>query len=197
MILTAVINGFGVAASAAIGINEKFNYFFMLPAISFSMAISALVAQNIGAGKYDRAKKGMALGMIVSLAFGVVFFLMLQLMPETLCRLFTNDNDVIYQACLYIKSFSFDIILVCFVFCFNGFINGTGKTGVTLANNIVSTFGVRVPMTFIFASLAGATLFEIGFAAPIASAVQITVLIIYYRSGKWKNGNSSLEKGSV
>ena len=53
-------------------------------------------------------------------------------------------------------------------------------------NNCISTFGVRVPAAFILSSIAGSTLYEIGYAAPIASVVQIIIIFIYYRSGRWR-----------
>ena len=188
IILTAIVNRFGVEASAAVGIVEKYNLFFMLPAISFSMAISAMVAQNMGAGIEERARKCFYMGLLISLAFGVVFFLLLQFSPGQLAGVFTRDAGVIEQAMLYIKSFSWDVMLVAFVFCFNGFVNGTGHTTFTLVNNSISTFGVRIPAAVILASLSGATLYEIGFAAPIASLVQTIIIFIYYKSGKWRKG---------
>ena len=193
IILTAIVNVFGVEASAAVGILEKYNLFFMLPAISFSMAISAMVAQNMGAGIEERARKCFHMGLLISLAFGIVFFFLFMAVPENLMGVFTKDPGVVAQGLLYIKSFSWDFILVAFVFCFNGFVNGTGHTEFTLINNCISTFGVRVPAAFILSSMAGATLYEIGYAAPIASVVQIIIIFIYYRSGRWRR--SVISKG--
>lgn len=185
LIITSICNTFGVAASAAMGINEKFNMFFMLPAMAFSLAISTFVAQNMGARRPDRSKKALRLGMLISLAFAVVFFLLLRFIPDILCGVFTHDPDVIYQAELYISSFSYDILLVAVVFCLNGFINGAGKPTTTLISNLISTFAVRVPMTLIFSSLPGATLYEIGWAAPIATVIQIIIIFCYYKSNRW------------
>ena len=55
-----------------------------------------------------------------------------------------------------------------------------------MANNLLSTFLVRVPVAWLFSRIAGATLFEIGLAAPLASAVSIVIAFVYLRTGKWK-----------
>ena len=57
-----------------------------------------------------------------------------------------------------------------------------------MMNALVSTFAVRVPVTLLVSSMPGATLLHIGLAAPLASAVQIIIQLIYYRLGRWKSG---------
>ena len=59
----------------------------------------------------------------------------------------------------------------------------------TMVNNLVSTFAVRVPVVFFVSRIAGATLLHIGIGAPAASAVQIVIQLIYYRSGRWRDSD--------
>lgn len=55
LIITAVINAMGLVASAAVGVVEKLLVFAFLPLTAFSSAVAAMTAQNIGAGRRDRA----------------------------------------------------------------------------------------------------------------------------------------------
>ena len=75
LVLTTLVNGFGVSASAAVGVVGKFNSFAILPAIAVGSSISAVAAQNIGAGEVERARKtfhiGTALAMAISLPIDV------------------------------------------------------------------------------------------------------------------------------
>lgn len=178
----------GVAASAAIGITSKLNGFTMLPPMSFSAAIAAMVAQNMGAGKPKRARSTMYSGLSISLGFGAATFIGLFFFPQSVIRIFTPDRELIEATALYLKSFSADCILVCFVFCLNGFFNGCGKTAFTMANNIFSAFAVRVPATWILSGIEGASLFSVGFAAPLASLQTIIFSLWYLKSGRWKRG---------
>ena len=176
----------GIAGSAAVGITSKLNGFTMLPPISFSAAISAMVAQNIGEGKTKRARTTMLSGMVCSLCFGVATFILLFFYPRAIIGIFTPAEELIDATAHYLRSFSIDCILICFLFCFNGLFNGCGKTSFTMMNNIFSAFCVRVPATWFLSGVAGASLFTVGFAAPLASLQATIFSLIYLKSGKWK-----------
>ncbi len=187
MFIMATVNQMGgVLASAAIGVSSKLNGFTMLPPIAFSAAISAMVAQNMGARRPKRARKCLYVGISVSLVFGILSFAALLLFPQNIIRIFTPDRDLISVTALYLKSFSLDCILVCFVFCLNGFFNGCGHTSFSMANNLLAAFLIRVPATWLLSRLPHADLFTIGFAAPLASVASITIGIIYLKMGYWK-----------
>lgn len=186
MFIMATVNQMGgVIASAAIGVTGKLNGFTMLPPIAFSAAISAMVAQNMGAGQPVRARKCLHVGIIVSLVFGIISYAALSFYPEFIVSVFTRDKPVIEATSLYLKSFSIDCILVCFVFCLNGFFNGCGHTTFSMVNSILASFLIRVPATWYISKIPEVTLFEIGFAAPMASFVSIIIGLIYLRKGEW------------
>lgn len=192
LFITAIVNQMGVAASAAIGVTEKINLFTLLPPTAFSSAIAAMVAQNMGAGETGRSRRYLRIGILFSLVFGVTCFVWLQLSPQSAMGIFTTDQAVVAAGSQYLRAFSIDCILVCFMFCLNGFFNGCGHSAFSMANNLLSTFLVRVPVAWLFSRIAGATLFEIGLAAPLASAVSIVIAFVYLRTGKWKKlGHSS------
>ena len=116
-------------------------------------------------------------------------FILLQLSPVLWMGLFSPEPAVIAHGALYLRTYSFDCITVSFVFCLNGFYSGCGRTGFTMVNNLVSTLAVRVPVVFFVSRIAGATLLHIGIGAPAASAVQIVIQLIYYRSGRWRDSD--------
>lgn len=176
----------GVVASAAIGITSKINGFVMLPPIAFSAAISAMVSQNMGANRPKRAIMCLYTGISVTLVFGVISFSLLQFFPGSVIGIFTPEIELMHATSQYLKSFSIDCILVCFVFCLNGFFNGCGHTRFSMVNNLMAAFFVRVPATWLLSRMPGADLFSVGFATPLSSVLSITIGIIYLRSGKWR-----------
>lgn len=185
VIITAIVNAIGLDESAAVGVVERIIGFAMLIPIAFSSALAALTAQNMGAGLPDRAKKGTYIATAASLALSLLLFLPLQLVPELAMGLFTDDPSVIAHGALYLHTYSLDVLLVCFIFCLNGFYSGCGRTTFTMANGLTATFLVRVPLVFFFSRIPGVTLFQIGLAAPAASAVQVVMQLIYFRTGRW------------
>ncbi|SCG99665.1 Staphylococcal virulence regulator protein A [uncultured Ruminococcus sp.] len=186
LIIAAIINHMGLIASAAVGIANKFEGFAMLPAAAFSGAIATFAAQNMGAGKPERAQKGLHWSIISALLPAVLFFLWSQLLPETIFAIFNASPEVTEAGVSYLRSFSIDFLLVAFVFSMNGFCNGCGKTTFTMINGIAATILIRIPVSYIVMTLNGG-LFEVGLAAPLASFLSIVVAFFYIRTGKWKN----------
>lgn len=180
LFLFSLANSMGVAASAAYGSVVRLNAFLMLPAGSFAMALTALTAQNLGAGEVHRTIKALRLSILFSVTFGFMFFLWQQIFPKSAIAIFTTDPAVMEAGAQYLKSFSFDYMLVPFIFCFNGFFFGCGRTIFAAFASIFSAFCIRVPAAFLLCTLIpNATLFHLGIAVPSASVVTGTIAFSY------------------
>ena len=186
IILEGIINGFGLNASAAAGILDKIFLFATIPTNSFNASISAMAAQNIGAGEYRRAVRCLWFGVLLSECFAVCFFLLGLLCPEKMVGIFSADSGVIEAGVDYYAGYKYEYILCSLAFCVNGFINGTGHTKLTLVNNVVSTYAVRIPATLLIVRLYDAGLLGIGYALPLASALQVIIGFVFFFSGRWK-----------
>ncbi|MDO5581361.1 MAG: MATE family efflux transporter [Planctomycetia bacterium] len=186
LFITAIVNSLGYTATAAVGISSRFVMFAMLPSISFAMALAALVAQNMGANQQQRARTSFFLGIFFSLFFALPFFLWAQISPESIMRIFGADPEVVRAGTLYMKSFSFDFLLVAFVFCQTGFFNGCGRTRFVMVNGIIAALLLRLPLSWLFGIGMNGDLWMIGLAAPLASFVQIFVGFLYLRRNRWK-----------
>ena len=189
VLITAIVNHIGLDQAAAVGAVERIIGFGMLIPIAFLSALSAFTAQNMGAGKPERAGRALRITIFTALALSSVLFLVIQIFPAAVMSLFSQEAPVIAHGASYLRTYSLDILLVCFVFSFNGFFAGCGHTTFTMANGLTATFLIRVPLVFFISRISGVTLLEIGVAAPAASAVQITMQIIYYRMGRWRRSS--------
>ena len=186
LLITVITNTMGVVVSAAVGVVEKLlSFAFMIPG-SVSAAVTSMSAQNIGAGKPERARKSLVLGIVYSLAVEIFVTAACVMFPETLTALITKDPEVIQAAALYLTTYSLDCVLVCFVFCFNGYFNGCGDTVFTMAHSLATTFLVRIPVAYLASRMPGATIFHVGLAAPMASLVSIVLCILYMALRKGK-----------
>lgn len=186
LLITTIINTMGLTASAAVGVVEKVIVFAMLPPTAFASAIAVMTAQNMGAGKIERAQKSLYGGIACSLVIGIAFCIYSQISPESITSLFSNDKEVIYTAAMYLRSYSIDCILVCFIFCMNSFFSGCGHPVFPMVHSLIATFLIRIPVSFALSRMKGITLFEIGFGAPLATLVSLIMCIIYMRYGSWK-----------
>lgn len=180
LVVNAVINNMGVIFSAGYGVAQKVINFVLLIPSAFGSAMSAFVAQNIGAGKPDRAKRALFYGMGTALAVGVFMFILSFFFGNVLSMVF-NRPEVVSASAEYMRGFSFDCLMVCILFCFTGYFNGCGKTMFVMIQGLIGALLVRLPVAILMSLRANPTLFSIGIATPLASLVSILICIGYYR----------------
>ncbi|MBQ9039436.1 MAG: MATE family efflux transporter [Clostridia bacterium] len=180
LVIQAIVNALGVVPSAGVGVAEKVCAFIMLVPSAFSQSMSAFVAQNAGAGKYDRAVRSLYCGIGLSLAVGAVMSWMSIGHGQLLAGIFSNDREVIVAAADYLKAYGIDCLLTPIFFCAIGFFNGLGRTRFVMAQGIVSAFCVRVPVSYLMSRRVPVSLFWIGMATPFSSMLQIAMCTWYF-----------------
>jgi putative MATE family efflux protein len=187
LFLTAIVNVMGVSASAAVGAVGKFNSFAFMPTMAISASIAAMSAQNIGAGRLDRAVQSCRIGTIFSACVTFAFFALVQIFPAAILRLFGDDPRMIQEGVTYLRAFSYDFLAIPFVFCINGFLMGGGHTMFTMINSILSSVLLRIPACYFFGIVLDWGLFGVGLGGPIASAGVLATIVVYLLAGKWKH----------
>ena len=186
LVLTTIANSMGVNASAAVGIVGKYNGFAILPAIAVGSSVSAMVAQNMGAGAIDRAKKTLYTGIATAFSITFAVFIITQVFPEQILAVFDDDPNTISEGAEYIRTFSIDYLIVPATFCLNGLVSGSGHTIISSICGILSSIGFRVPIAVLLGLVMQKGLGGLGLAAPVASFASGLILFIYFVSGKWK-----------
>ncbi len=186
--LTALINSLPNAeiASACQGIGGKINSFAILPGLAISSAISSMAGQNIGAGEYKRAKKTMYIGMIMAFSVSVIVFIIVNLFPQFLIRLFGDNPEVIETGARYLQLISFDYLFASIMFCFNGLAIASGNTYIALLNAVVNGIFVRVPLAYFLVKVMNMGFDGVAYAMGFASVGGIIIGAIFVASGKWK-----------
>ena len=179
LIILAIVNSLGLMASAGMGVAEKVCGFIMLVPSAFGQSMASFVAQNYVARKMDRARKALAMGIGVSLAFGIVIGYFSFFHGDLLCGIFSKDAEVVAQGWEYLKAYAIDCVLTAFFFCFNGYFNGCGYTKFVMAQSIIGAFGVRIPVSYLMSKMKPVSLFRVGLATPASSLVQTILCIIY------------------
>lgn len=179
LFLTAIINDIGLTESAGVGVADKMCGFLMLLPSAYMQSMSAFVAQNIGAGKPDRARRALWCGIGSSLVTGVIMFYAAFFHGDLLAGLFAKDTAVILAAWEYMKAYGIDCLFTAFLFCFIGYFNGCGRTTFVMVQGILGAFCVRLPMAWLMRRRS-ASLFHIGLATPSSSAVQILLCLGFF-----------------
>lgn len=180
LFIQVVVNGMGVMESAAVGVAEKVCVFLMLTASAYMQSISAFVAQNNGAGKFERSRKALFYGIKTALIAGAVMGAIAFFAGDILSAIFSGEGEVITCAHDYLKAYAIDCLLTAILFCFVGFFNGCGKTIFVMVQGVIGAFCVRIPAVYLMSQIGGASLFHIGLGTPISSAAQIILCVIAY-----------------
>lgn len=190
LVILAIVNSLGLNESAGIGVAEKVCAFIMLIPSAFMQAMSAFVAQNMGAAKYDRAKKALWCGIISSLTVGIIVGYFSFFHGDILSAIFTKDDLIIAPATEYLKAYAIDCIFTSFLFCFMGYFNGCGNTTFVMIQGIIGGICVRLPVSWAMSKIIPVSLFKIGLATPIASFVQILLCLGFFMITQLKNSKT-------
>ena len=180
LVIMAIVNSLGVIKSAGVGVAEKLCAFVMLIPSAYSQAMSAFVAQNMGAEKPERANKALWYGIITSLGAGFLIGYISFFHGDLLAGIFANDTDVIQAAASYLKAYVIDCLLTSFLFCLSGYFSGLGNTLFVMIEGIIGAFCVRIPVSYFVSRIPDVELFYIGLATPASTLLQIFMCLVFY-----------------
>lgn len=169
LVLNMIVNGMGLLPSAGYGVAQKVVAVIMLVPSSIMQTLSAFVAQNIGAGRADRAAQGFRASVAIGCGFGFFMFCAGFFFGDALSSVFTGDAGVIARSADYLRGFSPECVLTCVLFSAIGYFNGRGDSLPVMAQGITSALFVRIPLSLFMAGLPGASLSLVGLAAPLTS----------------------------
>ena len=179
--ICAFVNGLGLDASSGYGVAQKIQSFVMLIPSALMQCMASFVAQNVGAGKEDRAKKGMFYGMAFGSAVGIVIGSVAFLKGDLLATIFTSDPLVITRAFEYLRGFALEAVITCILFSYMGYFNGHSKSVFVMTQGLIQSFLIRLPMSYVMSIRENASLTGIALAAPTATIFGIILCTIYYK----------------
>lgn len=189
--LCAFINRLGLEASSGYGVACKIVNFAMLVPSALMQSMASFVSQNVGAGKTKRAKKSMFTGIGVGLTVGFFVFLLVLFKGDMLAGFFSTDAGVVQKGYDYLKGFALETIVTAVLFSMVGYFNGNNKTLWVMAQGLIQTLLVRLPLAYFMSIQPNASLTKIGLAAPISTIVGIILNVGFFlyleRANRKKN----------
>lgn len=141
--IQALVNTMGVSVAAAFAVVNRIDDFAITPEQNIAHAMTALMAQNKGAGKNDRMREGFRCGMILELVYGAAVMLICLGFARPLMSLFVKDEEVIGHGVVYLHLIAGMYILPAITNSLQGFFRGIGDLKVTLMSSFTN-MAVRV-----------------------------------------------------
>lgn len=180
IVITVIANRRGLDAAAAVGIVEKIISFVFLVPSSMLSTVSALCAQNIGAGKQARAEQTLRYAVIIAVSFGIIIALLTQFISEQAVGLFTPDTVVIMLGGQYLRGYIWDALFAGIHFCFSGYFCACGRSEISFIHNISAIALVRIPGVYLTSKLFPDTLFPMGLATAAGSLLSVIICVIAF-----------------
>ena len=175
--ITVIANGRGLVDAAAVGIVEKFiGLVFIVPSAMLS-TVSAISAQNIGAGKMPRAVSTMRCAMLITTVYGTVCAIALQFVPELAVGIFTDNAQVLAQGSDYLRGYVWDCIFASIHFCFSGFFTACGYSIISFVHNSISIVTARIPLAWLSSHIYPDTLYPMGLSTCTGSIVSCIICV--------------------
>ena len=180
IIITIIANRRGLSVAAAVGIVEKIISFLFLVPSSMLSTVSALGAQNMGAGKYERADQILRYAMGIAVGFGLIVSLLIQIIAGPVVGLFTTDVTVILLGAQYIRGYIWDCIFAGVHFSFSGYFCAYGKSEISFVHNLIAILCVRIPGVYLTSKIFPDTLFPMGLATATGSLLSVIICMIAF-----------------
>lgn len=176
-----LVNSYGTTVMAAFAAGVKIDAFAYLPVQDFGNAFSIFIAQNFGAKKTERIKKGIHTAVFTSLIFGLIISLFVFVLAEPLMTLFINaeESAVIAEGVRYLRIEGAFYCLIGGLFLLYGLYRALGNPGMSVILTIMS-LGTRVILAYTLSAIPSIGIVGIWWSVPIGWFLADALGVIYY-----------------
>lgn len=185
LVVQSNINAFGAYAISGHGAFAKIEGVIFLPIMSMMMALPTFVSQNLGAKKYDRAKKGTVFGVAFGMVFAEILGVVLYLWTPQFIRIFVDSPEAVRYGTIHGRTVAFFFFFLAFSHCASGALRGCGKAIVPMITMLASWCGLRI--VYVTIALKFFPVFRtISTAYPLTWAVSSLVFLVFLLRMDWE-----------
>ena len=178
------VNRFASSCMAGWAAYQKIDAFAILPMTTLSVTATTFVGQNVGAGNWERAKRGIRCSLAIATVVAVVVLVPLMLFARPLCGLFNQEPEVLDYGVYFIRLISPFYLIANFNQIYAGALRGAGDAKIPMFIMLFSFVAFRQVYLLVTYRLFG-TLLPVALGYPVGWIVCSVILLLYYRSGKW------------
>ncbi len=199
LLITGMLNNFGIPVAAASGVGLKVNTFAGMPCWAVGQAVTTMTGQNMGANDIERVKKTTRAGLQLNILITFIVVIIVQVFAEQIMMLFEPESpQVIEHGILYLRiCCGINSLFYAVMYTFDSFAIGIGSANVALVNALLDSVLIRLPLSWLlaFAANIGFTGIYIGQAfSPVLPAI---VGGLYFKSKAWENKRLIHHKGRL
>ncbi|MDY1549759.1 MATE family efflux transporter [Luteibacter sahnii] len=185
IIMMSLVNGHGSQTTAAYGAAVQLWNYIQMPAFAVGMAVSSMVAQNVGAKRWDRVATVGRVGILASLGLTGVLVLVVYAFAGGAAAIFLGSDSTALGIARHLNAVVvWSYLLFGVTFVLFGVVRATGAVMMPLVALAVSMWGVRYPFALLLEPSWGAD--AIWWSFPVSSVVSLGIAAVYYHSGRWR-----------
>lgn len=186
ILFIGMINQLGTAAYAAHNLVIRIESLAFLPGWGYGIAASALVGQALGAKNPEEANAATYEALKQTSLMMVILGGLMALFPQPLLAFFVHDAEVIAAGIIPLQIAGAFQIAMGANFVLSGALRGAGDTRWPLYTKVISTWGLRLPITFIVL-MSGGGLVGVWIAMGVDFCSQAILAYVRFRQGKWRS----------
>ena len=153
LVVQRLTNSFSEMIIAANVIVMRVDGFAMMPNFTFGQAMTMFTGQNVGAGKFDRIKKGAVQGTVMAVSVSAFFLALILIFSHPLISLFTETEELIETSTTFITILAVGYVAMGVTQSLSGVMRGAGNTMTPMWISLITTVLLRVPMAYLIAHL--------------------------------------------
>ena len=185
-----LVNSFGEAAMAAFTVGVRMEGYLFVPAVGLSVGVSNFTAQNVGAGRFDRVKRGVRASVVIVLTFAVTLEILSYVFAAPISSLFGVEGEAMRLSVSYVRFLAFFFWMFAIYICFSGMLQGSGDVMFAMLGSLIS-LAIRVIVSYAMVYTFHFDFSAIWKAMPVGWVFCLGMVLIRYYTGGWK------EKGVV
>jgi putative MATE family efflux protein len=186
-LMTLLVSSFGTVAIAAYGIGLRILTFVVIPAMGIAMATTTLVAQNLGAGKLERAEQTNLVASMFSFFIPTAGGLFLFLFAVPLATFFVpNSPAAIAESAHFLRIIAFALGCIGLQHTLTATLRGAGNTLAAMVLTIVSAWVIQFPLAYALSHHTSLGIDGIWWSHPIGMLASVAVCLVWFLGGDWK-----------
>jgi Na+-driven multidrug efflux pump len=185
-VLTRMVSGYGAATLAAWIVVRRIFQFATIPSLGLSRVTPALVGQNLGAGNPDRAQQAVRSVVRAAFATGVVVLGLLAIWAVPVVSVFSRDAATIARGARVIRILSVGYLAFSLSTVYDTAQAGAGDTVSPMLINVVSLWGVQVPLAYLLSRAPNVGAEGIWIALVLGYGLQLALMWLRFRQGRWR-----------
>lgn len=187
LLVTGLLNRYGVTIAAASGIGFKICSFAVMPGWAVGQTLVTVVGQNMGAGAPDRAALAVRTAVRLNVVVTGLVVLSVNLGARPLLTLFSADPGVVTEGVRYLRiCCSAGTVVYCVMYAYDSFLTGIGAPGLATGNALLDGTLIRLPLAWLLGTALGYGFLGVYAAQALSPLIPALAGWAWFCFGPWR-----------